>query len=279
MLKLDPFVFCGNNVPGNDIIAAMDMARRCGFKRIELPAIDGVSEQVAVSAVSPEYVARIRRELEKRDLICYAVSGHCDMTQPVPFEGLLKKIEFAGELGAKYLNTRCGPKERYGVFTENIRRAAEAADRYGLIINLESYGDIVSCAAESGPVFEELGLPNVRYNYDGGNTFRFQQDIDLVSDLEHASCKVEYLHVKDAAVRDGRIHQVAIGSGRLPYAGMFRVLEKRQGSVAGGLEIPQSFCVRCTDLVMEPLAPTEEQVFRAVTESVEYVRTIADVEF
>lgn len=166
MLTLAPFTFCANNVPGTDPIRAMDMARRCGFHTIELSAIDGISEQIVAERVSPEYVMQIERELQKRDLQCTALSAHCDMTDEAQFARLLKKIEFAGQLGAQLVNTRCGPKTRYDVFLEHVKRAAELADRYGLRLGLESYGDIVGPASECGGVFAELDLPNVQYTYD-----------------------------------------------------------------------------------------------------------------
>ena len=198
MIRLDPFSFCTNNVPGSDVIPALDMAKRCGFHWVELSAIDGISEQIHAEQVSPAYVAKIRSLLEQRDLQCAAVSGHCTMTDPHTFARLLKKIEFAGEIGAKWLNTRCGPPAQMDIFLKHVQIAAEAADRYGLILNLESYGDIVGPASQCGPVFEQLNLLNVRYNYDPGNTFRFARgNICIEDDLASATTSIEYLHLKD----------------------------------------------------------------------------------
>ena len=218
MLTLAPFTFCANNVPGTDPIRAMDMARRCGFHTIELSAIDGISEQIVAERVSPEYVMQIERELQKRDLQCTALSAHCDMTDEAQFARLLKKIEFAGQIGAQLVNTRCGPKARYAVFEEHVKRAAEAADRYGLRLGLESYGDIVGPASECGGVFAELDLPHVQYTYDPGNTYRFcRGEIRLDEDLQNASVPVAYLHMKDGSIHDPRNSRIAgiqKGSGR-----------------------------------------------------------------
>ena len=200
MLTLAPFTFCANNVPGTDPIRAMDMARRCGFHTIELSAIDGISEQIVAERVSTGYVAQIERELQKRDLQCTALSAHCDMTDEAQFARLMKKIEFAGQIGARLVNTRCGPKTRYDVFLEHVKRAAELADRYGMRLGLESYGDIVGPASECGGVFAELNLPNVQYTYDPGNTYRFcRGEIRLDEDLQNASVPVAYLHMKDGS--------------------------------------------------------------------------------
>ena len=124
MLTLAPFTFCANNVPGTDPIRAMDMARRCGFHTIELSAIDGISEQIVAERVSPEYVMQIERELQKRDLQCTALSAHCDMTDEAQFARLLKKIEFAGQIGAQLVNTRCGPKNPTAISSARQANAA-----------------------------------------------------------------------------------------------------------------------------------------------------------
>lgn len=239
MLTLAPFTFCANNVPGTDPIRAMDMARRCGFHTIELSAIDGISEQIVAERVSPEYVMQIERELQKRDLQCTALSAHCDMTDEAQFARLLKKIEFAGQIGAQLVNTRCGPKARYAVFEEHVKRAAEAADRYGLRLGLESYGDIVGPASECGGVFAELNLPNVQYTYDPGNTYRFcRGEIRLDEDLQNASVPVAYLHMKDGSIHDGYIWNEPIGQGVFPYPAMLAALERQGGTLGCALEMP-----------------------------------------
>ena len=141
----------------------MDMARRCGFHTIELSAIDGISEQIVAERVSPEYVMQIERELQKRDLQCTALSAHCDMTDEAQFARLLKKIEFAGQIGAQLVKTRCGPKARYAVFEEHVKRAAEAADRYGLRLGLESLLE--------GPAFQEYARSVATSNYSFDQMF------------------------------------------------------------------------------------------------------------
>lgn len=279
MLTLAPFTFCANNVPGTDPIRAMDMARRCGFHTIELSAIDGISEQIVAERVSTGYVAQIERELQKRDLQCTALSAHCDMTDEAQFARLLKKIEFAGQIGARLVNTRCGPKTRYDVFLEHVKRAAELADRYGMRLGLESYGDIVGPASECGGVFAELNLPNVQYTYDPGNTYRFcRGEIRLDEDLQNASVPVAYLHMKDGSIHDGYIWNEPIGQGVFPYPVMFAALERQGGTLACALEMPMSFCVSMEDLSFRFLEPSDEQIYAQIMQSVEHIRTIANIQ-
>jgi len=267
MLTLAPFTFCANNVPGTDPIRAMDMARRCGFHTIELSAIDGISEQIVAERVSPEYVMQIERELQKRDLQCTALSAHCDMTDEAQFARLLKKIEFAGQIGAQLVNTRCGPKARYAVFEEHVKRAAEAADRYGPRRGPGLYGEI------AGP-----DLPHVQYTYDPGNTYRFcRGEIRLDEDLQNASVPVAYLHMKDGSIHDGYIWNEPIGQGVFPYPAMLAALERQGGTLGCALEMPMSFCVSVRDLSFRFLEPSDEQLYAQIMQSVEYVKTLAHV--
>ena len=280
MLTLSPFTFCANKVPGDDPIRAMDMARRCGFHTIELASIDGISEQIRAERISADYAAWIQRELERRDLRCTALSAHCDMTDEAQLAGLLKKIEFAGQIGAQLVNTRCGPKARYAVFRDHVRRAAELAARYGLRLGLESYGDIVGPASTCAAVFSELDLPNVQYTYDPGNTYRYcRGEIRLEEDLLHAAVPIAYLHMKDGSIHDGYIWNEPIGQGVFPYPQMLAALERQQAVLPCALEMPMNFCVSMQDLTFRFLEPDEQQIYTQVMQSVEYLKQLANVVF
>ena len=279
MIILEPFCFCTNNVPGNDLLHALDIAKACGFRHVELSAIDGISEQINADGYSPAYVRRIQAELDQRGLTCYAVSGHCDMTDELQFRRLLKKIRFAADIGAKYLNTRCGPKDRYPIFLEHIKEAAELAISRGITINLESYGDIVGPASECGPVFETLNLENVQYNYDAGNTFRYARgDICIHEDLQAATKQPSYLHMKDTSIRDGWIYNDPIGAGALDIPNILAALEHHSPVIPCSLELPMGFRVRLSDLSFDFLSPSDDEVCQAVTQSVSYLQTCAAIQ-
>ncbi len=279
MTTLAPFCFCTNNVPGSRLEPALELAARCGFTCVELSAIDGISEQIVAEEVCPAYVEQTRRLLDRFGLRCYAVSGHCDMTEEKSFRRLLKKIEFAGEIGASCLNTRCGPKSRWDIFQRNVREAAALAARYGMTLNLESYGDIVGPASECGEVFRALDLPNVGYNYDPGNTFRFARgEISIEDDLAHAEVRPAYLHLKDASLCGGWIRNDPIGQGQLRYPAILDELDRgRSTPLPTGLEIPLTFRVRASDLSFDFLSPTLDQVEDAVRVSLRYIRSHARV--
>lgn len=273
MLHLSPFWLCTNTVPGGDLLKALDVAADFGFKYVELSAIDGVSEQIIAENVCDEYVDTIKNELEKRNLICIAVSGHCDLTNEVSFKRFLKKLEFAGKIGARYLNTRCGPQSRYDNFWKNLHLAIDAAKPYSLQINLESYGDIIGLARESYNVFKAIGNPNVRYNYDPGNSYRFARgDISFTYDLSGDLEYLDTLHIKDAAIKDGYIIHTPIGQGGVHYEDVFSMLGKKFSSIPAGLEVPQSFKVRLSDFARIDQPRSLNQTCLCIEQSLNFIR-------
>ena len=273
MLRLEPFVFCCNNMPGNEVLPALDLAKACGFRWVELAAIDGISEQIRVERISAEYVAEIAQELEKRDLQCYSFSGHCDLTDPEQFQQLLKKVHFAGQIGAKQFNTRCGAKEHYPVFKEHVKQAADLAASYEMVLNLESYGDIVDAAQWAGEVFADLNLENVSYNYDPGNIYRFARGkICIEDDLAAATMRPGYMHLKDVAIDQGYLKNVPIGQGDLHYEQIFHQLEQLVGTLPCGLEVPKGFQVCLRDFSREFIPTTFDAAMQAVLESVAFIQ-------
>ena len=273
MIRFEPLCLCTNSVPGKDLFHALDLAQACGFTHVELAAIDGISEQVNVDRLTPAALDQIREGLARRGLVCFAVSGHCDMTDPHSFRRLLEKIRFAGAMGARFLNTRCGPPERYGVFLQHIREAAALAGDLGVTLQLESYGDIVGLSGQCGPVFEALQGLGVGYTYDTGNNFRFARgDVDQAADLRTGAVTPTYLHLKDASLRDGWIYNEAIGSGQLDLPGILSALEERAPSIPCGLELPISFRVWAADLSFDFLTPDDQAVLKTIRSSLDYLR-------
>lgn len=67
-------------------------------------------------------------------------------------------------------NTNSGPIERLDVFHKNMSRLIEVAEKWNVIIGLESHGDIVNTAKDSIHIFKRYDHPLVRLNYDTGNT-------------------------------------------------------------------------------------------------------------
>lgn len=192
---------------------------------------------------------------------------------------MLRKIEFAGLMGAECINTRSGSPTRSEQFFRNVRIAADAAARWNVQLNLETYGDLVDLASRCGELFRRPELRGVGLNYDPGNIFRFARGkVCIEEDLARAQVRPVYFHLKDASLRDGRIWNEPIGRGELNYPAIFRQLETLcPEPLAAGLELPMGFCVRSEDFSLEFLETDAAALERAIRQSLDYLSQYADV--
>ena len=275
MINLEPFWLCTNSIPVRDPVRVVGIAKELGFSTIEFSAIDGNNEQIVAEQVSPYYVARIRRALEQNGITCYALSAHTDLTDRRCFERFLKKVRFAGEIGVQRINTRCGPKKDIDAFFAHIREVIPYLEHYGIRLNLETYGDIVSEAKQTAGVFEVINHPLVGYNYDAGNLYRFTHGtLDFEEDLPYGLKYLDCIHLKDVYMKDGYLYNTAVGEGVIGYQEFLETLSGYRTSIGAGLETPLGFRVRDIDLDKQIIGADLETSLDVIRRSVTYLEKI-----
>ena len=279
MIQLDPFWLCTNSIPVKDPVRVFRIAKELGFRNVELSAIDGNNEQIVAEEVTPAFVGKIASVLDREHVRCIALSAHTDLTDDACFARFLKKVRFAGEIGASQINTRCGPKKDMDAFLRHIRELIPILERYGLQLNLESYGDIVNDAASSAHVFQILGHPLLRYNYDAGNLYRFTHGkLDFEEDLPKGIPYLGCIHLKDVVMRDGYLYNTAVGRGVVGYDGILETLSAYRTSVAAGLEVPLGFRVRDIDLFKQIVPADQGMAEKMILCSAAYLETLGVLE-
>ena len=270
-------VSLGTNLfAGYGLTEALDMACSWGFDKVELSIITGICEHIAEEDLTEEKAAWLLEELRKRNMQIPAVSGHQpDITQEDQFEIFMKKLAFAGRLGAKIININAGVRGREAEFYRLFPKAIDLAEKYGIVIGLESHGDIVNTAADSIEVFKYFHHPLVRYNYDFGNTKYFNgADFDVAEDVKIAFDYIANIHFKDVVIRPDYAAYVPIGDGCVEYERVFESLRQLGRPVGCGLEIPVA--LQGTTKALAPTGiPLPEAVMRdAAYRSVDYVSSV-----
>lgn len=230
----------GTNIAmGFPLEESLAMLADIGVKHVELSCIAGMCEHVEPQRMEPEYARATRQMLEKYGLDCPAVAGHMDLTQEAQLQDFLKKIEFAGRIGARYINTNSGPLERFDIFLKNMERVIEQAEKWNVVVCLESHGDIIGTARESTAHIARFQHPLVRMNYDTGNTYFYKKGkVDIADDLAYSQNVLAYMHIKDVKIQGNRVNYTAIGEGDLNFNSIFRRLLEIGRSIPASLEIP-----------------------------------------
>ncbi|MCL1830014.1 MAG: sugar phosphate isomerase/epimerase [Oscillospiraceae bacterium] len=234
-----PFSLVSNISKGHSLPEALDITKQAGFGYVEPASIYGMCEHFTPAELNEEFATSFKEMLEERGLNCYAVSGHVDLTIDSMCDDFIKKVEFAGRIGASIINTNSGPKQNIEIFYKNMKKVIDVAERYGVIIGLESHGDIISTAKDSVEVFKHFNHPLVRFNYDTGNTLFYSEGtVKIEEDILYGLEYMSYLHLKDIKIEGNKVRYCCLGEGDVNLTAVLQNIKDNFAKIPVGLEIP-----------------------------------------
>lgn len=273
MIQFSPFSLGTNLCKGYPLPQALDLVKKCGFRYVEISSIINMCEHVRPEEMTAEYAVQVKEMLNERGLQCHAFSGHVDLTEENQYYDFLRKIEFAARIGAKFINTNSGPVDRTDLFYKHMKKIIEAAEKWNIVIGLESHGDIISTAKDSVAIFEYFNHPLVRLNYDTGNTLFYSAGaVKVEEDIKYGLPYLSHIHLKDITIQNGHVAYCPIGDGDVPFAAFFDALSAMPGEIPCGLEIPVH--VRGTLAQISPVGTpmSQSDIIAAAEKSVGYVK-------
>ena len=266
----------GTNIAmGYSIEDALALLKKAGFARVEISSIAGMCEHADPRCMDERYAVKFTELLAQSGLTCSALAGHVDLTEPVQLEHFLRKIEFAARIGAPIVNTNSGPLSRLDDFRKNIRKVIAQAERYNVMVCLESHGDIVNTAKDSVHIFREINHPLIRLNYDTGNTYFYQKgNVSVEEDIKYGFEYLEHVHLKDISIEGNRVEYRPIGSGDIDFGAFFSSLRELGKDIPIGIEIP--VFVKGT---IQAIGPTNyplatDELLRACDSSMDHLRAL-----
>ena len=215
----------------------LNWAHRNGLQYIECGAIDGVS-WIHGLGYQPhialwEDPLALRRKMEALGIQFSQVDAAFPLSKPegatLGAEYILHTMRWAHIAGCPRIDTtddRFQPegmtdREALAHMKTIYRQVVCAAERYGIVINIEPHGYFTTKPEYMEEMLAFVDSPCLRMNMDTGNTFIAGQD--PVAFLEKFSGKVNHVHIKDvseslaAAARGDltgiAVSHCAIGSG------------------------------------------------------------------
>jgi len=276
MELFSPISLGTNLFKGYSLEDALDMSKEWGFDHIELSLIMNMCEHVAEKDLNAEKATEIKTMIASKGMKCYAVSGHSpDITQDDQFEIFLKKLAFAGMMGAKILNVNAGVRTRKEEFYKKMPRAIALAEKYNITIGLESHGDIVNTAKDSIDVFKYFNHPLVRLNYDTGNTLFYNPiGVDVAEDIKYGFEYLSCLHLKDIYISGTHVEYTPIGDGNVNFKDVFNTFRQFGKPLPCGYEIPVHVMGVLGNITPRNTPMSKEAMHNAVKKSVDYVASL-----
>jgi sugar phosphate isomerase/epimerase len=218
---------------------ALNGIERAQLRWVELSAVPGWTEHVNLDRDRP---AEVRQQLDSHELTASSLSAHSDLTTPAGVRHAQKAIAWAAEYGLGIVNTAIGGHASEGeseaVFLDNIGPLADAADAAGVVIALETHGDVMATGKKSLALMQKISRASVRVNYDTANVM-FYGGVEPVDDLREVMPFVAHVHLKDTGGGRGDWDFPALGSGTIDFGRVLRILD--EAGFEGPLSIELEF--------------------------------------
>lgn len=227
-----------------------------GFRYIELASIPGVCQHVPLD-MDNTAIETLRRKLASAGLQLCSLSSHTDLTSKKGSHLAMQAINLASRLEAPIVNTAVGgpsnENEDESLFLENIPEVANYARQNRVVLALEIHGTLTSTGRKSMDLIRKVNHPNVKINYDTGNSLYFA-DTSPYEDLMEALPDVAHIHLKDKIGGKGVWNFPPIGTGEIDFR---RILDLLSASNFSG---PISIEIEFTDKGWPSLSEVDEAV-------------------
>lgn len=214
-----------------------------GVPLVEVAFIRGYIGSFGEEDLSAGTAAGIVDAMRGAGVTCRALSGHIDLGEEGAGDAILRRLDFAAALGARYVVTNASTRPTEAAFWRTIEPAAAAAADRDLMIVLENPSggsdSILETGRDGAAIVERLDTPAVRLNFDCGNTIiYFKEAVDPRADIEPALPHLGHLHIKDVRSGDDEWLFTAIGDGVAGYDEILPRLAATMPEVPISLEIP-----------------------------------------
>ena len=239
-------------VPAPTADALFRKIRKMGFEAVQF-AFSSVAESHFVPdnaielppEIPEETVDAILAASEKYDLPILAVNGTFNMAHPdkaVREEGLSRFdgfLEASAALGAEFITLCSGTRAQTGIWDfsplneteeayrdslETIRRAVTMAEKYGLILAIESEAaNVVSSPEIARRMLDDVGSPNLKMILDCANLFKAghahpeEVEATIRKAFDYYGHDIALAHGKDILPGDG-IAFTGTGRGIVDFA-------------------------------------------------------------
>ena len=237
--------FSGAPYDGYAFPQILESLASCGVTHVEPAFIVGYTGAFDESAFTPAQARQYISWLDGSGLGCYAFSSHIDLGREDAVDVFKGRMDFAAALGAKVINTNAAARAWSDRFFRNIEPIVRHAEQLGLVIGLENPGDgsdnLINTAADGIALLDQLGMPNLRLNYDAANTISHRPanqpgGVIPADDALLAMPYCGHVHIKDAKVTPEGYFFTPLGEGDIDCARIVQAVAKTEINLA--VELP-----------------------------------------
>jgi sugar phosphate isomerase/epimerase len=193
---------------------------------------------------TPRYLQEFNEDISKENIPLVMLTTYPDFTNPNAiqrereYDFLVYDIALASAVKAKFLRVTAGQaypgineEEAVGWVVENLRKAAQVADRYGVNLVFENhsttggwhYMDICNSPRIFIEIMARLKDTSIAVNFDIANVLVAGEE-NTIDVLDQVISKVKTIHVADISAK-GKMDPVQLGTGIVPMKEIFNYLK------------------------------------------------------
>lgn len=243
-------------------------------KNIILCAIDGFTKHVIPEDMAVNEWESTKKLIEENSLNFTGLFGHCNIAVDDDIPKMKKRMEFTHFVGGKTIDTNSGPKGMEKSFYENIPEIIELAEKYDLIVFLETHGDMILTGKDGAELLKKVRSDRVKISYDPANvTFTSNMKIDVSEDIKYAMDYLGSVHFKGIYYNKERSLWTfpRVKDSIIRYDDFFKTLEEFKYDGMFAIEIEDKLSVANGKIEEDPEVWPEDKIIEAYNIEIDYL--------
>lgn len=198
-----------------------------GIRHVEVPAGPGGTAAFAPELMVGDGLTAFKERLAGFGVEPVTVGAYCDVLTQTDL--LRRRIDFAGDIGARIVVSDATRQLEVDAATwsrivATLRSLGDHAASCGVRLALETHGGITRNGALCARLLGEVDHAAVGVNYDTGNIYYYNDDLDPAADVKVIADRIVQVHLKDTRGGKGEWLFCGIGEGRVDFPAVLRTL-------------------------------------------------------
>jgi len=209
----------------NNVIACnLGSYRQFGANAYEHLAEIGLTN-VEIGVPSADGVDALQSKLKSHGLTATSLLGRCDVQSDTVVEDFQSTLEIANEMDVKviFVSVHSGETDKKVAY-ERLHAIGENAKPLGVKVCLETHPDMAHNGDIALETINGVNHPNICINFDTGNVYYYNHDVDAVTEVKKILPHVGAVHLKDTNGGYRTWHFPTLGEGVVDYKAVFQTL-------------------------------------------------------
>ena len=180
---------------------------------------------VEIGVPADDAVNKLQSDLEAHGLTATSLLGRCDVQSETVVTDFQRTLNIANEMDVKviFVSVHAGETDKSVVY-ERLRAIGENAEPLDVRVCLETHPDLAHNGDIALETMKGVNHPNIRINFDTGNVYYYNHDVNAVAEVEKIVDYVGAVHLKDTNGGYRTWHFPTLGEGVVDYKDVFQTL-------------------------------------------------------